>query len=132
MDQAEVELGLGVQAELPQRRVVRLVEALARDGQVDPVEGAPQARRQRVGDVDQFSCIGGLLEMTVLDVTVAEVVAKLDVRRHVAGEPKQPLQDPALDVVEPDREDALEHPEFKVRVPLDGELIVGHVLEDRP
>src|SRR5881396_851730 len=32
MDQAEVELGLGVQAELPQRRVVRLVEALARDG----------------------------------------------------------------------------------------------------
>ena len=40
----EVELGLGAQAELPQRRVVRLVEALARDGQVDPVERAAEAR----------------------------------------------------------------------------------------
>ena len=99
---------------------------------MDPVEGPAQTRRQRVTDVDQHPGVGGLLEVAVLDVTVAEVVAKLDVWRHVAGEPKQPLQDPALDVVEPDREDALEHPEFEVRIPLDGELVVGHVLEDRP
>jgi len=63
-------------------------------------------------------------------VAIAEVVAELDIRGNVACEPKETLEDAALDVVEPDRKDALEHPELEVRVPLDGELIVGYLLKN--
>ena len=130
--QAQVELGLGAQPEIPQRRIVRLVEALPRDGQVDPVERAPQARPQRIGDLDQLARVGRLLEVAVLDIAVAEVITDRDVRGHVAGDPEQPLQDAALGVAEPDGEHALEHAELEIGIPLDGELIVGQFLEDGP
>ncbi len=132
VQQTQVELGLGAQAEIPQRRIVSLVEPLPRDGQVDPGEGPPQARRQRIGDLDELARVGRLLEVAMLDVAVAEVIAELDVRGHVARDPEQPLQDAALDVAEPDREHPLQHPELEIGIPLDGELIVRQFLEDGP
>jgi hypothetical protein len=99
---------------------------------MDPGERAPEARRQRIRNLDELARVGRLLEVAVLDIAVAEVIADLDVRGHVAGDPEQPLQDPALGVAEPDREHALEHPELEVGIPLDGELIVGQFLEDGP
>jgi hypothetical protein len=43
---------------------------------------------------------------------------------------QQALEDAALGVAEPHRENALQHPELEVRVPLHGELIVRQLLDD--
>src|SRR5262249_29616820 len=123
VDQAQVELRLGTQPELTQRSVVRLVESLPGDWEVGPGERQAEACRQRVGNLYQFASVGGLLVVPVPVVAIAEVIAELDVRRHVPREPEQALQDAAFDIAEPDREDAFQHPELEVRVPLDGELV---------
>src|SRR5439155_1067220 len=125
VDEAEIELGLRPQPQPGQRRVVRVVGAIARHGQVDPGQRAAEARGERVGDLHEPGGVAGLREVTVLDVAVAEVIAELDVGRHLAREPEQALEDAALDVVEPHGKDALEHPELEVGVPLDRELVVG-------
>ena len=126
-----MQLGLGPQTQLPQRRVVRLVGPATGHRHVDPVQRPPEARRQRIGDLHQLAGIGGLLEVPVLDVAVAEVISQLDVRGHLPGEPQQALENAALDVLEPDRKDALEHCELEVGVPLHGDLVVGYLPEDR-
>ena len=46
-------------------------------------------------------------------------------------EPDQPLDDARARVVEPGRHHAVEHGELEVRVPLDGQLVVGDGFEDR-
>ena len=127
---AQVELRLRAQAQIPKRRIVGLVRALARDGHVDPVQRAPQAGRERIGHLDEPARVRGLLEVPVLHVAVAEVIAQLDVRRHMVGDAEQPLQDAALDIAEPHREDAFQHPELEVGVPLDAELVVRHLPQD--
>src|SRR5207302_9244390 len=63
---------------------------------------------------------------------VAEVIPELDLGRYVATQPEQALQDPTANVREPYREDALEHPELEVRVPLDGQLLGGDVVQYLP
>ena len=84
MDQAEVELGLRAQAQLAQRRIVRFVRALARHGQMKPVERTSEAGRQRGPDLHELGGIGRLLEVPASHVAVTEVVSEVDVVRHVA------------------------------------------------
>ena len=129
VDEPQIELGLRPQAQLGQRRVVPLVVAIARHRQVNPVERAAQAGRQRVGDLHEAAGVGGLLEVAVLHVAVAEVIAELDVGRYVARYSQQPLEDAALDVGEPHREHAFQHRELEVGVPLDRELVVRHLAQ---
>src|SRR5215470_18938438 len=97
---------------------------------MDPVEGSAETRGERVGDAHNVPSVAGLLEVPMLHIPVAEVVPELNVRRHLPGQAQQTLQDARPDVLKPDRKDTLQHPELEVRVPLDGELVVGHILEN--
>ena len=129
MHEAEIELGLGSQPQRRERRVIGVVGAVARHRHVDPVQRPSEAGGERVGDLHELARVARLLVVAMLHVAVAEVVTELDVGGHLARQAKQPLEDAALDVVEPHREHALEHAELEVRVPLDRELIVRHLVQ---
>ncbi len=128
VQEAEVELGVRLQREFGQRREVLVVGA--RHGDVDPVERASEAGRQRVRDLDELACVARLDEVAVRLVAVAEMEPELDAGGDVAAQSQQPLEDAAAHVVEPCRRHAFEHRELEARVPLDRELIVRHAGED--
>ncbi len=64
-------------------------------------------------------------------VPVAEVVSELYTRRDGAAEAHESLDDARPRISEPVRHDLVEHGELEVRVPLDGELVVGDRVEQR-
>ena len=127
---AEEELRLGTQLQLPERLEEAHVDVVALHGEVDPVERATEAQRQRVRDLDERLRVEGPLGVMAL-VAVAEVVAELHVAGHAATEPHEAFDDARPGVGEPRRHDAVEHGELEVGVPLHGELIVWDRVEDR-
>src|SRR5882672_4992393 len=66
----------------------------------------------------------------LLAVAVAEVKAEFDLWRHSSTDTKESLEDASLDVLKPDREHPLEHPELEVGVPLNTQLVGRYVLEN--
>ena len=129
VEQAEVQPRLGPQGQLRQHLEERHVDPTALHRQVDPVERAAEAQREGVGDGDEGLGVVRPVAMVAF-VAVAEVVAELHVARDAASQPDQPLDDARAWVVEPGRHHAVEHGELEVRVPLDGQLVVGDGFED--
>ena len=81
MQQAQVELRAWLKLQMAQRRKIGSVSAVARDRQVYPFDRSFNARVYAVGDLHKISRIFGLDEMFVATVSVAQVIAKMDVRR---------------------------------------------------
>jgi hypothetical protein len=125
MQQAEIQLGLRIEAQLLQRcEVLRL--GPVRNGHVDPVQGPVESGRERVGDLDELARVRRHDEVPVVVVAVAEMEAELDVRRHAAADAQQALEHAGAGAFEPCGADALEDRELQPRVPLQRELVVRH------
>src|SRR5262245_43412434 len=123
VEQAEIELGVFLQAQGAQRAEIRVVAALARYRQMQPVKRAAQRRCEAVGYGDQFLSVVGLLEVTAAAVAVTQMESQLDSHRHAVADPDEPRQDFRLRILEFVREYALENAEFNRRVPLDRQLV---------
>src|SRR4030081_3837354 len=93
VNQAEVQLGLSRPLELLERRKVLVVLPSARNGHVQPVERAAQARREGVCHTHEEASVGGLFEVVASEIPVAQVVAHLDVGRYSLADTHQPLDD---------------------------------------
>src|SRR5262249_61024076 len=117
VDEPEIELGPGPRAQPAERRIVRLVDPIARHGQVDPVEWTTQAPRQHVGDVDELARIRRLLEMTVPDVAVAEGITQLDVPRGPTRQPPPAREGAPPHLPPPHRKEAPPPPETQNCLP---------------
>jgi hypothetical protein len=130
MERAEVELGLGVQPQVAQRRDELFVGTVPRHRHVDPVERPLERRRQRVGDLDHPGRVGRRMPLRLLVVAEAEVEPQLDLGRNDPADADQPLEHARLDVGEPDGKLAVEHPELDVGVPLERQLVGRDRLQD--
>ena len=129
MEQPEVQPRLGAERELGQGLEEPQVDAVARDREMDPVEGTAEAERERVGHVDER--LGVVRPVSVVRlVTVTEVVPELHARWDAPTQAHQPLDDARSWVTEPHGHDFVEHRELEVRVPLDRELVVRDGVED--
>ncbi|NYI98968.1 hypothetical protein HNR12_005245 [Streptomonospora nanhaiensis] len=123
MHQAEVEAGLLGQRQALEREEVGGVVPVARHRQVHPVQRSAQARRDAVGHGRQAGGVGGLHEVPVSEVAVAEVVAQGNAGGHGLAQPDHALDDPGQQPVgvvlaEPRREHALLQGELHRAVPL--------------
>ena len=124
VDEAEVELGLGRQAQVAQRGEVAVVVALLRHRHVDPVQRPLERGGERVGDADELA---GVLR--------ARRSGRARRRRSRGGSRARPRRAPCARAaagargcpprtsLEPDGDRALEHRELVARVPLDRELV---------
>ncbi len=130
VQQSEVQASLRPQRELPERLEEPKVDRVALDREMDPVERAAQAQREGVRDLDErLRAVRPLPVMPL--VPVAEVVSELYARRNGAAEAHESLDDARPRISEPMRHDLVEHGELEVRVPLDGELVMGDGVEER-
>ena len=129
LEEAEVELCLGRQAQVAERLDERAVRSAGRDRHVDPVDGTVEARGERVRDLDHAAEVVGNVTRSLLVVPQAEMEAELGVRRDQSADPDQPLEDPRLQVGKPGRDIPFEHPELDICVPLERELVVRNLIE---
>src|SRR5712692_10418729 len=77
MDQAEIELRLRAQRQGRKRQIIRIVESLARNRQMNPVERPPDPRCDLVGEFHELARVFRLLEMSMAGVAVTKMIAQL-------------------------------------------------------
>ena len=93
VDEPEVHLGALGNGELAQRFEVCVVIALDRDRDVDPFNRPRDAVDERGDELDDAARILGLAHVNVAEVTEAEVIAQLNVRRHRVGDAHEVVAD---------------------------------------
>ena len=83
VDQPEVHLGFGMEAEVGQGRHVGGVIALPGDWEMHERDLTADAARNRVDHLHEPAGVGGLQEVLVPEIAVAEVVSELNVSGHL-------------------------------------------------
>ena len=101
------------------------IVAIDRHRHVEVVDRACAGRGDLVDHLRRDAQVGGVHEVLVPEVAVAEVEADLDVRRDELCAVTQPLDDARLRGLEEGRVEALPDADVLADVPLDGELVVG-------
>src|SRR5215510_12477811 len=83
--ESKVQPGLGGQLQGTQRSEVGTVRPTPRHRHVHPVNGSGHSSGDGVGDLYQGPDVFWLPDVGVLEVTIAEMIAQFDPRRHVTA-----------------------------------------------
>jgi hypothetical protein len=103
MNQPDVDLSFGFNAQPPQGREIGIIVTVTWNGEMKTLHRAGRVLADRIDHVDNYARIGWLHEMFMLKVAVAEMVSEFDGHPNELGIPNNALHHAIFYVALPER-----------------------------